>query len=132
MNVPATLRTIEGETRYKLAKLSGDLLPINQETPIQEYKYWVLVENRFPYDSIFAKHDMLVTKREYGNRSEMRLAEYIDMMNILDSLNGKYHVIFENFSDRMSVKTLFHVHLGLYYPTREDMKCLKWHGKIDV
>lgn len=78
---------------------------------IQSWKYWVLVENEFPYDAITEKHHMLVPIRKFAESGEMKINEWLEFFNIKKELQNEYNCFLENTKKGRSVPTLYHLHL---------------------
>jgi diadenosine tetraphosphate (Ap4A) HIT family hydrolase len=113
MILPASLRTRQGEQLYQDAKLDGTLKPLAEEPSIHETKYWRVIHNRFPYDEVFDLHDMLVPKRVFSLRSDMTLAEYIDLQNLIENyVEPTYQMIIDNTQHRRSILGHYHVHIA--------------------
>lgn len=122
MIIPTSARTANGELGYLYAKSVGHLLPLDCEPRLISWRYWYLIENRFPYDMIFSQHDMLVPVSGVATRAELTVPELIELNGILDELSNQYDLWFENFNHRRSIKATYHLHLGRYHGRREDFK----------
>jgi hypothetical protein len=78
------------------------------------FTYWSIVKNDFPYDLIAERHDLLVSKRCFGEESGMSEQERDELVRIKnDILPGRdeYDIILENFPKGRSVPTHYHLHL---------------------
>lgn len=113
-----SLRKDSSERLYAKADKSSSLL---DEELIQEWQYWVLVKNRFPYDMAFSKHDLLVTKRKVSE-DELSEEEKAELEKIIPSLEGKYDSRLINYPSKLSVKDHFHIHLLKFKKDRKDLK----------
>lgn len=120
--LPMSGRRAEAELNYQCQKNLGGTIPLDQEPRLLQWKHWYLIANRFPYNMIFAEHDMLLPLRGFANRGEMSVAEFIEYNQIIDELSNQYDLVFENFNHRRSVLGLFHIHLARYHPKRENIK----------
>lgn len=124
-----TLRTKEGEDKYQWAKAVNDLVPLSQEPPIQEFRYWRVIDNRFPYGTIFETHHMLLPKRIVANRHELTDEERNELEVIVEYYaQPLYDSLLENFSSRRSIHDHYHIHLGVY-PEEENKNGQKEDGE---
>ncbi len=84
----------------------------NDPETYQEFKYWRLVPNRFPYDRYFSKSDMLVTKR-HVDESELSQEERGELIELKSQvLIDDYDVILENLPKQKSIPHHHHIHLA--------------------
>lgn len=119
----ASLRRTSSEAYYQSEKELGNTKDLRAEPVIWESEHWLMIANRFPYDSVFKRHDMLIPKRDFAMANEMTEQEYDDLRDTLDSVVCEpYHLFFENSSHRRSNKSLFHLHLATYYDSREEFQ----------
>ena len=121
MATPVSLRTLSSEQQYQADKAAGNTVPLDQEPHIIDFKHWYVIKNRYPYNTAFCEHDMILPRRVFATRGEISIAEAIELDTILDDLKHQYDVVFENLPHRRSVLTHYHLHLGRYHKTREDM-----------
>jgi len=123
-DVPMSLRTVNGELHYQLAKIDKTTLPLELEPALQIFKYWRVINNRFPYDISFKMHHMLVPRRgDVADRWDLNDNEKAEFETILkDYVYPNYDLWFENCPKRRSVRAFYHVHLATYYDNREDMQ----------
>lgn len=109
-----TMRTPETEAKYqKYLKTKPEGCPLCDDREVEiEFKHWRLVKNKFPYDLVADRSDMLVTKKHTLNLWDRILAE-TELAHILDTLDevGLYQVFIRNFSNRQTVKNHKHYHL---------------------
>lgn len=120
--IPVTLRTQKSEEQYQRAKELGCLIPLHQEKRIHDFKYWFIVENRFPYDMVFNTHHLLLPMRKVCNRSELNQEEKTELETILDYyVEPKYDLFFENTQKRRSVMSHYHIHLASYVNERNEI-----------
>lgn len=121
--LPISLRTGESEQDYQDAKSRNDLNPISEEKTICSYRYWRIIENRFPYDVAYKTCHMLVPKRDFARRSQMTVMENHELYTtIYRDLEASYHQIIENMMSSRSIQSTFHLHLVLFKKDRELMK----------
>lgn len=120
--IPTSARSIAGETAYQEAKRAGQTVPLDQEDKIMEFDHWYIINNRFPYDMTFGKHHMLVPFSGAAFRADLSIDELNELDQIILQLDATYDLVFENFTKRRSVLSLFHLHLASYYTNRKDMR----------
>lgn len=92
----------------------------DNETILREFEYWVLIENRFPYDRMARTNDMLVSKRplqSHYDGTDAEQAEYDTIMKTLAAENF-YDAYMENFPKIKSVKKFVHIHLIRWHNTK--------------
>lgn len=119
--LPMSARTDASEADYQAAKEAKNLQPLSQVPPIKEWKHWKLIPNQFPYDGIFRRHNMLVPKRQFADRTQMRMTEWSELQGIYrDYIEKHYDLILENTHKKRSVMSLYHIHVANYYRTREE------------
>lgn len=108
-----TLRKPESEERYQREKTGVRACPFcKPEKILAEWKYWILLENDYPYDAVSVKHDLLVLKE---HKSEVDRNAWIEFDQSKYALTD-YHCIIENLPQRQSVPGHFHYHLLRYKP----------------
>lgn len=109
----STLRTKEQAERYAAHRAVGgnDMgCPLCGETAIDEFTYWRVIQNNFPYDTIAAVHHMLVPKRHVTER-ELAPEEQAELFTIKNDHLGAYDYILEATPARKSLPAHFHLHL---------------------
>lgn len=118
-----SLRTLVTETLYREHKIAGLTLGLRDEPVLLASNHWNLIKNRYPYDGVFAEHDMLIPTRDFAFGHEMTADEFKALRKLLASkFCEKYDIFFENSLNRRSERGLYHLHLACYYPKREDFK----------
>ncbi len=107
-----TLRKPESEKKYQEEKKSISGCPFCTEEVIHSWKNWSLVPNKYPYDLVASKHDLLILKshRPEPNKEELAELEEIKKMKF----TSEYHCLIENFVQRQSVPGHFHIHIIRY------------------
>lgn len=105
-NVPNSLRKLESEIAYQIAKANKRTQPLDKALPIADFGNWRLIKNRYPYDEIFEKHDMLIALKGQTQVDD-------EVQGIIEMLTD-YDIWFVNFVHRRSVPDIFHIHLGKY------------------
>lgn len=120
-DLPMSLRTTEGEQFYADQKMSNNLKALADEPSLIDYKYWRVINNRFPYNAVLAEHNLLIPRRVVAERAELNLQEVHELAEILDELKNNYDFVMENFPHKRSVLYHYHLHLGLYKDKRSDV-----------
>jgi hypothetical protein len=109
------LRTEETAKKYKLAKESGKpnsgcRLCDDLDT-IEEFKYWRLVPNKFPYDRYYSTSHMLQTLR-HVSEAELNEEERRELFELKKGvLAERYEQVIENLPKQSSIPHHYHVHL---------------------
>lgn len=106
-----SLRTQKTEDAYRLAKYLHQLRPLNEERPIYNYKYLVVVDNRFPHDEHHVTNHCLVLRRKCDSYLRVRLWEWWEVRKIYIQLNMKYDKWSGNTPRMLSVMDFVHFHL---------------------
>jgi diadenosine tetraphosphate (Ap4A) HIT family hydrolase len=116
------LRTEETAANYaahqadvRARKEAGETFPpcpicADTQSITQEYEYWVIMKNAFPYDRYFTKSDMLALKR-HATEADMTPEERAELTKIKPELAETYDHILENLPKQQSIPGHYHVHL---------------------
>ncbi len=83
----------------------------DSEEIIEEFTYWFIITNKFPYDAITQTHHMLAPKRFFGTPKEMNDNERVELEDIKEQLVERYDGLWENLGHKRSVPAHFHIHL---------------------
>ena len=89
----------------------------NKEVIIQDYDYWVIITNMFPYDVITDTHHLLVPKRFFGTPKEINTVEREELESIKEGLADRYDGMYENLAHKRTIPAHFHIHLFLWKHT---------------
>lgn len=84
------------------------------EEIIADFKYWFIVKNNFPYDSIAETHHMIVSKRKFALDWDLVNKEEMDELSRLKKTGyifKNYDVFLENLPTGQTVPGRFHIHL---------------------
>lgn len=106
-----TMRTEKAEAIYAQAKAEGSLRPLYDERLVKDFKYWRIVENRFPHDKIAEVNHLLVLKRECQDLSFIRLYEWHELFLVLWEIRKDYDNFVYNLPAMSSIKNIPHAHL---------------------
>ncbi len=110
-----TLRSPETEAKYDALKATGALTttcPLcDERETIEEFKYWRIVENLFPYDAIARVHHMILPKR-HASDDELSSEEKEEFDSIKESyIQQTYEFLIEPMRHRRSIPAHSHLHL---------------------
>lgn len=104
-----SLRKPESEKLYqKRIKREGCFI-CDRDLLIKEYEYWILLKNRYPYDLIASKHDLIATRRHTQNHDQLTIAEITELNDIRRQTNYDFEMF--NKPIRQSHSSHFHIHL---------------------
>ena len=112
-----SLRTKESEeiyARYRKKKIDGYCPFCEGDLQIREWKHWILLENRFPYDAVAEVSHLLATKKHRGTMNEWERKE---LKKILDEISEDYDSMIMNFLPKQTLPKHLHYHLLKYYDT---------------
>lgn len=109
-----TLRTAKTEKIYAEHKKNGGLsngCPLCLESAIKEFKYWRIIDNKFPYDKIAEVHHMITPKRHVaeGSLDEEEKEELYKIKTTYVAKN--YDFIIEASPRLKTIPAHFHLHL---------------------
>lgn len=105
------MRLPADEEKYTQAKLNNDLVPLFSEPPIKDFKYWRIVDNRFPHTRIADTNHMIVLKRECATMRHIKLFEWAELLQIVWMVKDDYDNFAYNLPSMSSVKSIPHAHL---------------------
>lgn len=107
------LRSDEMSAAYKALRESGFLertCPLCDTEAIQTFTYWKIIPNRFPYDRIAKRHDMIVPLR-HAKEEELSQDEWVEYSTIKHSYLQEYDYVLEATVKKKSIPAHFHLHL---------------------
>lgn len=107
------LRTRETADAYSAFKATGALenfCPLCEKPPLQEFKFWKIILNDFPYDLVASKHDMVVPLR-HTTEHELTAEEREELYEIKYGSLQEYDIIVEATHRNKSIPEHFHLHL---------------------
>ncbi len=87
----------------------------DKELFVREFQYWVILENRFPYDQIAELSHMLSPKRHVAREEDFTEEERLELLQIKETEMGDYDLILESTQNTKSRPEHFHLHLLRYY-----------------
>lgn len=95
------------------------LFNFKEETVVREFTHWVIIKNRFPYDTMARVNDILVSRRPIGRHYDGTREEEDEYHAILKILaeEAYYDALIENFPRAKSIKSFAHTHLVLWHST---------------
>jgi hypothetical protein len=119
--LPVSLRSYADELDYAFKKKTQQLKSFLEEEVIQEWKHWALIENAFPYSSVFKVNHMLIPKREV-DKAGLNKKESSELELILEELSDIYDCHLTNFPGKQSRKNHFHIHMLIYKDKRSEIR----------
>ena len=106
-----TRKTYDKYTKLIANGLFDNGCRLCQETVIKNFRYWKILDNRFPWDQIAKTHHMIIPKRhiifEQLNIKEKKEYEKIKSKYI----EKGYDLIGEATNKKKSIPSHFHIHL---------------------
>lgn len=122
--IPGSGRTAKSEMVYQEAKKNGITKDLRTEPALQEWQYWRLIENRFPYDMIFDVHHLLIPLSGATDRDRLFQNEADELRDIIANMDrdNAYDALMDNFQGRRSVLGLYHIHLVTWHKNRADYR----------
>lgn len=113
-HLPPSDRTRELEQEYQDFKLTKEwerCCFCDKQMLITEYKHWILLCNRFPYNMKWKICHMLAPKR-HVRWCKLNLMEWIELILIVKKgLFNKYDNVGANFGATSSIQDHVHIHL---------------------
>jgi hypothetical protein len=110
MSTFRTKKTYDAYEAHKNAGMLEQSCPLCKENSIQEFVYWRVIPNNFPYDRIAKKHDMLVPKR-HVKETDLTQEEKEELLRIKQDSLHEYFYIVEAHQKQKSIPEHFHLHL---------------------
>lgn len=131
MRTPETMKKYATFNAERLAKIEGGekVYPAYDdpnEPRIAEFKYWYILDNFYPYDTIAEVHHIIVLKRHVALKWSLLNQEERDELEELKVngyINKHYDTLLENLPVAQTVPGRFHLHLILL--KRFEVKDLK-------
>jgi diadenosine tetraphosphate (Ap4A) HIT family hydrolase len=120
LSLPISLRTARDELSYLIGKKAGDSMPLIEEVRLQEWRYWALIPNKFPYSLAFKTHHMLIPKRQV-TEADLSNEERSELREILAEVADVYDCHMTNFRKKQSIKGHYHIHLLAYKDERKEL-----------
>ena len=114
-----TSQSAYDDFKQKVSPEDAQRFNFADETIVTEYKHWLIIKNRFPYDTMTRVNDMLVSRREVSSFKDLTKEELAEYEEILDDIAEKvtYDAKIQNFSQVQSVSKHLHVHLVCWHNT---------------
>jgi len=111
-----TKKTQAKYDKYLKEKFDFRCICCLQDMKIAEYKHWVLLKNKFPYDAVYKNHNMLVVKRHIKTLSEQTPEEQAEFNKIVDEKKdeAKHQLLMLNAEVRRTIPEHLHFHLVDY------------------
>ncbi|HVZ76187.1 MAG TPA: hypothetical protein VG934_02890 [Candidatus Paceibacterota bacterium] len=101
--------------KYKDYREQGGLdhgCPLCEAEPLKKYTYWKITDNKFPFDRIAQRHEMLLPLR-HTNELGLTEEEKSELLAIKhsDDIQGSYQFMIEATEKQKSIPGHFHIHL---------------------
>ena len=113
-----TLRSTKTQTTYMQfledkidGKIPEKCIFCDKELFVKEFKHWIILENRFPYDMLYETSHMLATKRHVPTEMDLTINEMTELHIIKNEHLSNYDIILENIGDKISIRDHFHLHI---------------------
>lgn len=110
----ATFRKPESQKlydAYRFKLTDADPCALCEGKALQQFTYWKIMPNAFPYDRIADKHDMLVSLR-HAAEAEITPEEWAEYHKLKRAvLNDEYDYLIEATHKAKSIPGHFHIHL---------------------
>lgn len=113
MNTPRHIHTEDAYREFKNSVADTDAFDFSNETVIREFTHWVIIKNRFPYDTMVRTNDMLVSRNKNTYLYDCSPEEQNEYHEIIKQLSEEayYDALIDNFPKARSVKKHTHIHL---------------------
>jgi diadenosine tetraphosphate (Ap4A) HIT family hydrolase len=106
-----TQKTYDAYMKFIADGFLNDGCNLCKASSIKEFKYWKVMDNRFPWSQIAETHHMIIPKRHivYEELNEKEKKEY-DIIKI-EYLDKEYDMITEATNKKKTIPTHMHLHL---------------------
>lgn len=121
--LPMSMRSSAMERHYATSKMLGSLVPLHEEPSLQVFRYWRIIDNRFPYDMLFSTCHMLLPIRIVPQHRDLTPEEVDELHDILNGyVEDNYNGYFVSTMSKRSVGSHYHVHLLNFHTSREEVQ----------
>jgi diadenosine tetraphosphate (Ap4A) HIT family hydrolase len=109
----SSLRTPKNEKIYQeFLKSNKNRCPFClKDLLVKEFKFWILVENKFPYNKIAVTHHLLAPKIHIAEFEELKNWQREELKEIIKKIEKNYSYISLNVKKKRTIKDHFHLHL---------------------
>lgn len=112
---PRNWRTAQMHQKYTIERqqaVVNDTCIFCEEKPQITFNYWKIIPNRYPYDAVAIKHDLLYPVRHVAKLEALNNAELKELAELKETyLNEHYVFIAEAVPKNKSIPGHFHLHL---------------------
>ena len=107
--IPTYLRSNKVYNLYKKNKRKS----LEHLSVVKKFKYWTIVKNEFPYDTVATRHDLLIPKREIQDIFRISLVEQQELKEIWKQLkrSHKYDFLLVPLPWSQTFRSKIHFHL---------------------
>ncbi|MCA9358443.1 hypothetical protein KC902_04245 [Candidatus Kaiserbacteria bacterium] len=113
---PRGWRTLHTHNAYAEAIESGEyndpsFCHICEAPSVIEFEHWRIIQNKFPYDEIARRHDMIVPK-VHKKEEDLTAIELQELRELkIGHINDTYQMLMESVPKNKSLPQHFHLHL---------------------
>jgi diadenosine tetraphosphate (Ap4A) HIT family hydrolase len=112
---PRKWRSQTTHNRYEEERkqdLKSDTCPLCEESPLRVFNYWQVKTNKYPYDAVAEKHDLLIPIRHVANYENLSKEEIEELRTLKETyLNQNYTYFLEAMPKNKSIPGHLHYHL---------------------
>lgn len=107
--------TEQAYVKYLIKCRKEGTQPFTDQEPIMDFGDWKLIKNKFPYDKLYRKHDLLIPSVRVKQFQDIPTLSQKRYHAILSQLEPYYDLYFVNMPSQRSVTTHWHAHLAKWY-----------------
>ena len=104
-------RLAKTEAKYQRDLSAGRTNPLRDEPSILETKHWRIIKNRYPYDRVASRHDLLIPKRVVDDVMCLNLRELWDLRRLYKTIRVDYDEVKLNCLSMLTITNHVHFHL---------------------
>jgi len=112
---PRTWRSEAMQNKYESDRQADlekpDVCPLCEARTIESFTYWRIINNKYPYDAVAHKHEMIVPIRHCAETdlTEAEIKELAELKTTL--INDRYVYLIEALANSKSIPGHHHLHL---------------------
>lgn len=113
--LPRTWRSVDTHNKYEADRQNfikkSDCCPLCEAKSIETFSHWRIIANRYPYDAIATRHEMIVPIR-HCQEDELTAAELAELKELKSTyINEHYLYVVEAVPRTKSIPGHHHLHL---------------------